>query len=839
MPGSAILVNWTVVNQGEGDTAVSTWQDEVFIDTGSTLDSNAVLVGSFTHNGLIDAGGSYSQSQLVTLPINLLGTYNLFVVTNTSNSVYESDTSNDTSAPVPITIALKLTGGGGTGGHGTGGGGTGGHGTGGGGTGGHGTGGGGTGGHGTGGGGSGGVQQARVSDLQPTSVTGPGIAVSAGSLTLDWTVTNNGPGTTNSNYWYDDLWMSTDTTLGSGGTDVFLGSLQHTNPLASGSSYTASATFTLPSNMAAGNYYFIVVTNATGLVYESNTSNDALASSATTAVTVAISPDLTVSNVTTSSTATSGGQLSVGWTVTNTGGDTGNVPITDSVYLSYDQVFDPTDRYIGSVTEQGGLAAGADYTQDSSFSLPPGMAGTFYVIVETNSNDQVDETNTSNNTAFAPQPVQISLPPQADLVAGTVTIPANALAGQDITVSYQVTNGGGNPADGSWVDSLYLSPTPNWVVSDPLLGQVHQTQDVAPGGSYTGSLTAPVPGVTPGSYYVILRTNILDTLPESTLTNNLSASLTQTAIDAPELTLGTTIDGTLDQGQYAYYKVEVSFDQTLSVLLSTTATSADNELYVSFGTMPTRSQYDFRFEVPGADQQILVPTTQQGSYYILAYASSLGGGAEPFSLTANLVPFSLLSIDQSAIGNSGNATIDIRGSMLDTATSFVLMGPNGTAIAGQNPLEVNSTNVYETFDTTGALLGSYSLIANASDGTTSTLTNVLQVVPEIAPQIDFHVSLPSAILPGSVFDAEIVFRNAGNVDTSPPIIYLDSGGTASLGLSAGSFSGTTLDLLARSPDGPGEILRPGESVTETVYAKDLMPANSSVTIKSGIVTDSK
>ncbi len=155
----------------------------------------------------------------------------------------------------------------------------------------------------------------------------------------------------------------------------------------------------------------------------------------------------------------------------------------------------------------------------------------------------------------------------ADLVAGTVTIPANALAGQDITVTYQVTNAGGNPADGSWVDSLYLSPTPTWSVSDPLLGSVDQTQDIAPGGSYTGTLTAPVPGVTPGSYYVILRTNILDTLPESTLSNNESASLTQTAIDAPALTLGTPTDGSLNQGQYAYYKVDVSADQTLQIRL--------------------------------------------------------------------------------------------------------------------------------------------------------------------------------------------------------------------------------------------------------------------------------
>src|SRR5262249_52330146 len=69
LPGSAVLVNWTVANHGTGDTAVGSWRDSVYVDTGSTLSGNAVLLGSFTHNGLLTGGGSYAQSQLVTLPI--------------------------------------------------------------------------------------------------------------------------------------------------------------------------------------------------------------------------------------------------------------------------------------------------------------------------------------------------------------------------------------------------------------------------------------------------------------------------------------------------------------------------------------------------------------------------------------------------------------------------------------------------------------------------------------------------------------------------------------------------------------------------------------------------
>ena len=189
LAGSAILLNWTVANQGGSDTAVTSWRDDVYADTSGTLDGNAVLLGSFTHTGLLNPGDDYSQSQLLTLPIDLLGSYNLFVVADASGDVSESDTSNNDSAPLPIVIKLTLPGGGGGGGS---------------------TGGGGTGGGGTGSAGTGNSRQARVSDLQPMSVTGPGIAVTAGSLTLDWNVENNGPGTTNSNYWYDNLWLSTE-----------------------------------------------------------------------------------------------------------------------------------------------------------------------------------------------------------------------------------------------------------------------------------------------------------------------------------------------------------------------------------------------------------------------------------------------------------------------------------------------------------------------------------------------------------------------------------------------------------------------------------------------------
>ena len=214
-----------------------------------TLYNNAILLDSFTHTGLLDSEQSYQQSELVTLPISLSGSYNLFVVTNADRAVYEgSNASSSTSARAPIYISQQLA------------------------------------------------------DLKVTAVTvtAPAGIVTEDNVTVNWIVANIGAGMTNTNYWYDDVWLSTNNTLGSGGTDVYLGTLQHSNPLAAGDTYSASLTVALPQTLAAGSDYFIVATNrpvappndnqGVDLVAESNYDNNEAAATTATSVSVSAFP---------------------------------------------------------------------------------------------------------------------------------------------------------------------------------------------------------------------------------------------------------------------------------------------------------------------------------------------------------------------------------------------------------------------------------------------------------------------------------------------------------------------------------------------------------------------
>ncbi len=805
--GSAVLVNWTVANQGTGATAVGSWQDDLYADKNATLDASAVLLGTYTHNGVLTAGSSYTASELVTVPISFLGDFNLFVIANANGAVAETNTSNGTSAPAPITVSLQLPS---TSQNGT-------------------------------------VQQAEVAGLQVVSVTSSASAAPGANPTVSWTVVNDGPGTTDSNYWDDDIWISTNTTLGSGGTDIYLDTVQHTNPLADGASYSASATVTVPLTVPAGTYYFIVTTDRPvpppadpndptanqggNLVYGGNPANEQLAASAPTQVLNPPPADLAVSDIIVPATATSGQTLSVGWTVSNSGGSTGNVSITDAVWLSLDQVFDASaDRCLGTATFSGTLATSGSYTQQpTSFQLPAGLAGNYYVFVQTNSNGSVYELNTANGTAYAPQPVQINVPPLAELSAGTVTIPATALAGKTMDVTYTVTDlAGSSAANGSWTDAVYLSTSQTGTDNDVLLGQIPNPMSLAPGASYTVSnWPVQIPGMAPGAYYVLVRTNVLDNLPESTTANNLGASATTVAIDAQPLatpTNGTptSVTGNLTTGQSDYYKVVMTAGQTLRLNFTTSTVNSLDELYVSQGTMPTRGQYDYRFPSAGPNQQITVPLTQAGAYYILAYGGAgQPSGGESYTLTASLVPFSIQTVAPATVG-AGQATVEIDGAQFNSNTIFQLLVPGGTPITAQAVQLQDSTVAFATFNLTGVAPGSYDLQA-ANGSTTTTLTLGLTVAAMAPPTLQTYLTVPDGVLPGPSGalpghegTVTVNYVNQGNTDAVAPLFQL-SATHAELELADyTSFTANPVWFLGTSSTGPAGILRPGESGQVTI-----------------------
>src|SRR5262249_46032253 len=111
------------------------------------------------------------------------------------------------------------------------------------------------------------IAPAPYADLAVSGVTAPALTLGdPAQVTVGWTVTNRGTGTSNVGSWADAVIASTDTIVGNG-DDVVLASFTHSGALAVGDNYSRSETFLLPPAFR-GRYHLFVQADADGAVYE-------------------------------------------------------------------------------------------------------------------------------------------------------------------------------------------------------------------------------------------------------------------------------------------------------------------------------------------------------------------------------------------------------------------------------------------------------------------------------------------------------------------------------------------------------------------------------------------
>jgi hypothetical protein len=127
------------------------------------------------------------------------------------------------------------------------------------------------------------------------------------------------------------------------------------------------------------------------------------------------SPDLEIISATLPTEVQNGDTVSIEWVVQNNGGATAARPWTDRVYLSTDNVRG-NDVFVGSFDHSRNLASNASYTVTANPVIPANTAvGDYFVLVETDSTNRVDElTAEGNNISARGSQVSIALTPLPD-----------------------------------------------------------------------------------------------------------------------------------------------------------------------------------------------------------------------------------------------------------------------------------------------------------------------------------------------------------------------------------------------------------------------------------------
>ncbi len=405
---------------------------------------------------------------------------------------------------------------------------------------------------------------------------------------------------------------------------------------------------------------------------------------------------------------------------------------------------------------------------------------------------------------------------QPDLVATSISASASSAAsGQTMTFTWQATNQSPITASGSWLDSVYLSTTPTITSSSVLIGSAQHNGGLSSGSTYSGSLSAALPAVPPGLYYVLVDVDSIYQVADQDRLNNVLAAPAQLQISFPTLALGAPrSDSFSDADQDNYYQVSVPAGGSLNVSLQSSATGS-LALYVSQGSPPTPSSYQQGADLANqANQTVMVPSVPTaGTYYVLAH--SISGDAATASYTLTVTRSSGLTvsaISSYAGGNAGNVTIEIDG------TNFT---PNVTAslTLGATPINdstidfVSASQIFATFDLTGAAVGNYTLNVHARRPVGVGTEHVPGGGGASPAPLNVALIVPQYMRSGRTGTIVISYSNTTSNDMVAPLLEASST-NANVSFSTPDDPNDyvkSAQVLAVSPSGPAGILRPGQS----------------------------
>ncbi len=395
-----------------------------------------------------------------------------------------------------------------------------------------------------------------------------------------------------------------------------------------------------------------------------------------------------------------------------------------------------------------------------------------------------------------------------DLQVTQIIAPVSGVHGEPVLWRYEVTNMGTLDAMGAWYDMLYLSSDQEWSIDDAQIGRVYHHGDVLQGESYTESLTANVPPVVPGSYYVIARAGILDDVRELDDTNNAPVSANTFLVEGRELTLGNTLAGTLAGGQSTYYQIQVNSGVDLAVILGGAA-GGNADVFVAYEAIPTRNRFDARStSIAGARQSARIAGTQAGCYYVLVYGDYTGTG-QLYEITAAQLPTAVTGVAPSSGGNVGTVTLAITGTQLPLKPPAQLVS-RAEVIPASRIYPGGPAGFHATFDLRGRRTGVCDLEVGQPDGVFAVAESAFTIRPGVGADLQADMIVPSPVILRSPFTMTLEYLNAGDIDMPSPLLHVIGPNDVTYGLTPGKVDAEgEIMVLGYSATGPAGILRPG------------------------------
>ena len=497
--GGSVAITWNDANAGNAP-ASSSFDDHVTVTntaTGQVVASGDVnFDASATGSGPIAAGSSAASAFNFTLPNGTpgIGSLSVTVTTDYDNQVFEDNAAGTAESNNTATVTFTSI-------------------------------------------------AAPYPDLQVAGLAIETSSVQSGdTMTITWNDANTGNGPVNGAF-VDSIAIVNTTTGQTVASSTVPYDESSSGAILPGLAAAEEATLRLPDGPAGvGQFSVVVSTDSAGQIFEYNadgTAESNNASSVDFTSTLAPYPDLQVSNLSVSPSAPESGQsLTITWDDENTGLAPVTARFSDRVVVSNlttgAPVADALLPYDSTATGNAPIDAGASLPRQFVLNLPDGSAGVgqIQITVQTNSGYQIFEYNASgsgesNNTSTVT--VGSVLASYPDLAVSGVVAPVSVVPGQQMNVTWTVSNVGNAPISAPWDEEVLLASDAAGDNATLLNDQI-DSDPLAPAQSTTRSLTVQVPSMIAGNYWLVVSENANGQLYELNPANDIAIASQPTNI---------------------------------------------------------------------------------------------------------------------------------------------------------------------------------------------------------------------------------------------------------------------------------------------------------------------
>ena len=716
-PGASLTLSYKVKNTGSLAIGKEVKQ-ELFISKSSAFNSSAKalsVAGTLpTLNGL-QSGASVTANVNTTIPLDMQGgQYYIFVIINNDRSLAEKKY-DDNQVKSPVYVNGNLP------------------------------------------------------NLTVSNLVVPATVMTSEKTEVSWTISN--VGTWEAEDAVCTVYLSTDATLSNG--DKQLASVS-SGKLAKNGSVNMKTTIELADNVV-GTRYIIVKAKTSNT--EETTTDDNIVFGQFTAKQSPL-PDLIISDLATEGALRGGQPVTVKAKITNIGdSQTRSDKWTDVFYLSEGYTLDVSKAIkLGSKTHVGSLEKDGTYQISTDFNIPTSLKG-YYVLfaVADGTNTMIEKTKDNNQTKVT---VYVEDPNDtpADLAVRKMAAPSRIMAGENITIAYNIANQGEYVAKGKLRDVLYMSKDNKWDEDDTMVGVVTGDVDIDPGTEITRTVTGRITNMPEGSYYLIVRVNSTHTITESDYDNNQTVNPSASTVAFANLSL----DGSVKVNTSGLFKLPLHSGlngKTIGLYL-TTPDDASAGLYTAFESVPSTARYErSASDIEATQQEVLIPDVQEGNYYILAQDNAavsrslnefvIDGEQDSqettMTLSAREVQFGATTLSITEGGSNGWISTEIHGALLDSIMDFRL-AREGEMIPAESITFYDQTSSKATFNLNNAATGSYNVVSELPDGTQATLPDGFKVIPGTNVALGVKLDAPSTSRVDGYAPVNIAWANGGNTD---------------------------------------------------------------------------